>query len=237
MIHKIDYKLIQKKRNKKIWYAVDATTYVFDLAKREEVDIVLTHHWIFWWRENVLVWVPYQRAKNLIDSNTCLYACHLPLDAHGEVWNNIWLLRAFVNIFWLREWEYEIQDFWEYHWKTIWFWLKFNNPIHISNIITPYAEQMQLIKRLYNFWEKDFINSIAFVSWWWGSAINEAYNKWYDLFVSWEFAHYEKTLAKEMWISIFEGWHYETEKIWPKLLAHHLKEKFGLEVVYLDEKY
>lgn len=226
-----------KKEIKKVWFAVDATTYIFDKAKEEWVDMILTHHWIFWWREEVLVWVPYNRTKKLINSDICLYSSHLPLDAHNEVWNNIWLLKSFVNIFWLRDNEYKIEKFWEYHWENIWYWIRFDKKIHISNLVIPYAEQMQLTKKLYNFWNKDYIKSIAFVSWWWWSVLKEWYDKWYDLFLSWEFAHYEMTFAKELWLSIFEWGHYETEKIWPKLLAHHIKNKFWLEIVYLDEKY
>lgn len=228
---------LEKDEIKKIGFAVDATTYIFDKAIDEWVDMILSHHGIYWGFEQVLTWVPYKRAKLLIDNNIWLYACHLPLDAHPEVWNNIWLLKAFVNIFGLRKWDYEIETFWDYHWETIWFWLKLNNELHISNIVTPYSEQMQLIKRLYNFWNKTNIKSICFVSWGGWNAIQEAHDKWYDVFLTWELAHYQTTFAKELWLWILEWWHYETEKIWPKLLAHHLQEKFGLDIVYLDEKY
>jgi putative NIF3 family GTP cyclohydrolase 1 type 2 len=33
------------------------------------------------------------------------------------------------------------------------------------------------------------------------------------------------------------AWHRETEVFWPKLLSEHLKRKFGLKIVFLDEKY
>jgi len=223
---------LEKEEIKKIWYAVDANTYIFDKAREEWVDLVLSHHGIFWWFEQSLVWVPYLRAKKMIESNIWLYACHLPLDWHPEVWNNIWLLKAFVNIFWLQKWEYEIDNFWEYK-----FWIKFDKKIHISNIITPYAEQMQLLKKLYNFWNKEYIKSVLFVSWGSLSNAKEASEKGYDLLVAWEWAHYEITLAKELWQSVLLWWHYETEKIWPKLLAYHLRDKFGIEIVFLDEKY
>jgi len=221
----------------KIWYTVDATTYIFEKAKQENVDMVLSHHGIFWWNEEVLVWIPYKRVKMMIENDICSYAAHLPLDAHPEVGNNIWLAKAFINIFWLRESEYSIEPFWEYKWMMIWYWIRFERPIHISNLLTSYAEQMQLIKRLYNFWKKDYINSIAFVSGWaWWEYI-QAYEKWYDLYVTWESNHWNLTWAKELWQSILLWWHYETEKIWPKLLAYHLRDKFWIEIVYLDEKY
>lgn len=227
----------EKTEIKKIGYSVDATTYIFEQAKNQDVDMVLSHHGIFWWFEQPLVGIPYKRAKIMIDNDICSYACHLPLDAHDEVGNNIWLLKAFINIFWIRELDYEIEKIWEYKWVTIWFWLRLKNKLHISNLVTPYGEQMQLIKRLYNFWKIDNLNSIAFVSWGWWSVLQEIHNKWYDMFVTGELAHYEKTFAKELWIGVLEWWHYETEKIWPKLLAYHLRDKFWIEIVFLDEKY
>ena len=226
-----------EKEIKKIWYAVDSANYIFDKAIEEWVDMVISHHGIFWWYEEVLVWVPYQRAKKMMEHDIASYACHLPLDAHREVWNNIWLLKAFINIFWIQEWEYEIEEFWEYKWSTIWYGLRLKWAIHISNLVTPYAEQMQLLKKLYNFWNKEMIQSIAFVSGGALSEVTEAKQKNYDVFVTGEWVHHEMIKAKELEQSVLIAGHYETEKIGPKLLAYHLKDKFWIEVVFLDEKY
>ena len=226
-----------KNEIKKIGFSVDASTYIFDKAIEEDVDIVLCHHGLFWWHESTLTWIPYKRAKQLLTNNIALYASHLPLDAHREVGNNAWLLHAFINMFWFQEWEYEIENFWEYHGSTIWFWLKFKNKIHVSNMVTPYAEMMQLNKRLFNFWNHEYFTSIAFISGWALSNAPEANEKWYDIFVTWEWSHNEMILAKELWQSVLIWGHYETEKIGPKLLAYHLRDKFWIKIVYLDEKY
>jgi putative NIF3 family GTP cyclohydrolase 1 type 2 len=210
--------------------------------------MVLCHHGMYWWFEEALVWVPYERAQKLINNDIALYACHLPLDAHEEVGNNIGLLKGFLNIFWLSSsptisanvWIYEnytIEKFWTRHENEIWFALKFENKVHISSLQTLFSDTLQLQKKLYNFWNLDFINSVAFVSWWWWSGIKEAKEKWFDLFITWEAAHHEIMWAKELWQSIMLCWHRETEKIWPKLLAYHLRDKFDLEIVFLDEKY
>ncbi len=233
---------------KKIGYSVDASTYIFEKAKQENVDMILCHHGMYWWFDDVLVWIPYERAKKLITNDIALYACHLPLDAHEEVGNNIWLLKGFMNIFWISSsptiqanvWIYEnytIETFWEYNWNTIWFWLRFGNKIHISSLQTLFADTLQLQKKLYNFGNLDFINSVAFVSWWAWGYYKEAKNKWFDLYITWEWKHSEITWAKELWQSIMFCWHRETEKIWQKLLAYHLRDKFDLEIVFLDEKY
>ena len=50
--------------------------------------------------------------------------------------------------------------------------------------------------------------------------------------------HHQITLAKELGQSILLGGHYETEKIGPKLLAHHLQKQWPeLDTFYIDEKY
>jgi len=158
-----------KKEIKKIWYAVDANTYIFEKAQQQNVDLVLTHHWIFWWHEQVLTGISYKRTKILFDNDIALYSAHLPLDAHPEVGNNIGLAKAFIHIFGLREEDYELEKFWEYHGYTIGYWINFKNKLHVSNLVTPYAEQMQLLKKFYNFWNLTTFNSICFVS---GSALN-----------------------------------------------------------------
>jgi dinuclear metal center YbgI/SA1388 family protein len=225
----------QKEEIFKIGYSVDATSYIFERAHQEKVDMVLCHHGLFWGQEEVITWVVFKRIQTLIQNDIALLAYHLPLDAHSEVGNNIGLLKAFVRMFDLQD--YEIECFWEYHGQTIGYGIRFKEDIHIDNLIVPFAEQIGLEKTLYNFWKKEFIHSLAFVSGAGGDDIKEASEKDYDAFLTGEAKHSEICLAKELSLSLFIGWHRETETIWPKLLAEYLKEKFGLEIVFLDEKY
>ena len=199
--------------------------------------MVICHHGIFWWYEQVLVGIPYTRAKILLESDIGLYASHLPLDAHREVGNNIGLLKWFCNIFWIKQDQQKIEDFGEYKWKSIGFWLRFQTPVHISSLQTLFAETLHLQKKLYNFWKKDGITSICFVSGQWAKALKEAKEKNYDVLVTGEAVHSDLCMAKELEQSILLWGHYETEKIGPKLLSHHLKESFWVEVIFLDEKY
>ena len=222
---------------KKLGFAVDANTYIFEKAKHEKVDMILSHHGLFWWFEQTLTGLPYKRAKIMLDNDIASYACQLPLDAHPEVGNNIGLLKAFINIFGIQEWEYEIEKIWEYKWMSIWFWLKLKNKLHVSNLVTPYAERMQLLKRFFNFWNKTYFTSIAFISGWALSEVSSINKSSYDIFITWEWVHHEMILAKELEQCILIWWHYETEKIWVKLLAYHLRDKFWIEIEFLDEKY
>ncbi|NDK07763.1 hypothetical protein EOM39_00785 [Candidatus Gracilibacteria bacterium] len=135
-----------KSEVKKIGYSVDASTYIFEKAKNENIDLVLCHHGMYWGFESTLVGIPFKRAKLLIDNDIALYACHLPLDAHREVGNNMGLLKGFVNIFGLRDGEYRVEPFGEYNGNTIGFGLRFDNKIHISSLQTLFAETLQLQK-------------------------------------------------------------------------------------------
>ncbi len=222
-----------KKEIKKIGYAVDATSYIFEKWVKENVDIILVHHWIFWGFEQVLVWVPYKRAKIMIENDIALAAYHIPLDAHDEVGNNIWLLEWFVKTFDLQN--YEKEKIIEYKWEKIWFGLKFDKSIPLDDVVNKYCKNMKLLANLYNFDNKKEINSVAFCS---GGALSEVTKVTnYDLYITGEGKHEQVISAKELWQNILLAGHRETEKIWPELLAKHLQEKFGLEIVFLDEKY
>ncbi len=221
-----------KNEIKKIWYAVDATSYIFEKAIKENVDLVLAHHWIFWWFEQVLVWVPYKRAKLLLENDIALAWYHLPLDAHPEVGNNAWLLNAFVKTYNIEN--YSQEEIIENKWQKIGFWLNFEKEISFDEL-EKFLDESKLEKNIYNFWNKKSIKSVAFCSGW---ALYEVSNTLdYDLYITWEWSHSKIALAKELEQSIILAGHYETETFWPRLLAKHLKEKFALEIVFLDEKY
>ena len=90
---------------RKIGYAVDATNYIFQKWIQENVDLILVHHGLFRWFEQTLTNVHFERVSSLIKNDIALYACHLPLDAHEEVWNNIWLAKGFIETFNSKEYQ------------------------------------------------------------------------------------------------------------------------------------
>ena len=70
---------------KKIGYAVDASAYLIDKAVKEKVDMMIVHHGMFRDEVNPAVGIYFDRLKKLIKNDICLYAAHLPLDAHPTV--------------------------------------------------------------------------------------------------------------------------------------------------------
>lgn len=214
---------------KKIGYAVDATSYIFDKAIKENVDMIICHHGLFWWLDLVVVGTHHNRLTKLIKNDIALYGCHLPLDAHEEVGNNIVMLNKFVEM--MRVENPEIKQ------DGHAFWLKFKEWIVLSDVMEIYCNGIWIIWELYNFWKKEEINSIYFDSGGWLYTAKIAKENNYDLLITWEWPHRDIVNAKEIWQSIVLWWHYETEVFGVQALAEKLNKDFGVDIVFLDEKY
>ena len=78
---------------RKIGAAVDAGLMPFKLAIKEEVDLMIVHHGIFWSPIQPITGSNYQKIAALIKGNLALYSSHLPLDCHPEIGNNSLLAR------------------------------------------------------------------------------------------------------------------------------------------------
>lgn len=224
-----------KKSINKIWYAVDATTYIIEKAIQENVDIILVHHWIFWWKEDVLLWVQYERIKKLIEWNIWLYACHLPLDAHKEIWNNAMTLKKICWFLWIED--FQIWNYFSINGNNIWWKIDFWKEIALDNIISA-LKHIWWNTQVYNFWNKEKIKSIWIVTWCWWSILKKIDLIWdIDLFLTGEALHDSITYAKERSQSFILWGHYESEIIWVQSLSENLKKQYWLDIVFLNEKY
>lgn len=220
----------------KIGYAVDVTDYLIDQAIEKDVDMIIAHHGLYRGFEQPMRGVMFEKMHKLFEHDIAVYASHLPLDAHGEVGNNIGLMQWWKRLFGLED--MTIEPAWAYKGQTVWFWARWKHPVPVGSIHTPFCQQFWLNNALYNYWGHETITSALCISGHPGiDAINQAYQQWYDLLITGEMVHYESTYAKELGQSILLGWHYETETIWVKLLAHHLQKHFTLTTHFLDESF
>jgi len=78
------------------------------------------------------------------------------------------------------------------------------------------------------------IKNIGVVSGGGSSALNEAIDKDLDCFVTGEIPHYAYQLAKEGKINLIAAGHYATETLGVKALMNPVKEKFNVEVKFID---
>jgi len=77
-----------------VGFAVDASAQTVRLAAESDLDMLVTHHGVFWGGMDKLTGQEYHRVRLLVENDIALYSSHLPLDAHERVGNNVRLLGA-----------------------------------------------------------------------------------------------------------------------------------------------
>jgi len=210
------------KEVKKIAFAVDACMEVFEKAK--DFDMIIIHHGISWDDSlKYLTGINYSRVKFLVENNISLYAAHLPLDKHPKHGNNAELCR----IFGLKH----IHGFGDYHKQIIGF--TGEKEISLKDFVKEINKKLNTACKVFDFGNEK-IKNIGVVSGGGSSALNEAIEKGLDCFVTGEIPHHSYQLAKEGKINLIAAGHYATETLGVKALMNILKEKFKVEVKFID---
>jgi dinuclear metal center YbgI/SA1388 family protein len=77
--------------------AVDFSAQTVAGALREQADLLLVHHGMFWGGAQPLVGAAYERLRSAIAAGLAVYSSHLPLDVHPTLGNNA-LLAAELSL-------------------------------------------------------------------------------------------------------------------------------------------
>jgi len=72
----------------KIGATVYASTRVLAAAAKQNVDLVIVHHGLFWQGLQPVTGALRRQLELAFENNIALYSAHLPLDLHSEVGNN-----------------------------------------------------------------------------------------------------------------------------------------------------
>src|SRR6266850_5753948 len=78
----------------KIGASVDTSTRVLEAAAKQNVDLVIVHHGLFWPGLQRVTGVLRRQLELAFENDIALYSAHLPLDLHPEVGNNAQLASA-----------------------------------------------------------------------------------------------------------------------------------------------
>lgn len=73
--------------------AVDFSTQTVEQAIREDANLLIVHHGMFWGGAQPIVGKTLARFRALIEADVAVYASHLPLDRHPQLGNNVLLAR------------------------------------------------------------------------------------------------------------------------------------------------
>ncbi len=210
----------------KIVTGVSSCQELFVRAREAGADAVLVHHGLFWeGMPRTLTGFQHRRVAELIRGEMSLIAYHLPLDRHAEVGNNAVACREIGLT--------DLETFGDHDGLPIGFRGRF------PQSIAP-AELVDRCRRIYGqepfaFLEgPDPVSTLGIIS---GGAQSDVYTaiaEGLDAYITGEVSEWVMNVAREAKIHYLAGGHYATERLGVRALGEHLKERFGIEVEFID---
>lgn len=217
---------------------VSAHLELFERAREEQADLILTHHGLFWGSGPAapIDAAQKRRLKLLFDANMSLAAYHLPLDAHPEVGNNALLARALgAN---------ELEPFAQHRGRPIGFLARFQDEGHPATghpatglpakELFARVEQVTAREPLIFASGPERIRTLGIVSGAGADFLTEAKTLGAEAFLTGEPAERVMAQAKEARMHFIAAGHYATETMGIRRLGEHLQERFGLRHVFVD---
>ena len=209
----------------KIVFAVDAGIETFEKAADENADLLIVHHGLFWkYSDPSICGINKSRTNILFTKKISLYACHLPLDIHSTVGNNIGLLKllgaswdSYTNN---REKSILVSGFFNKSYTLCDIVEKLNTSLKTECITLPFGKQK--------------IKKIGVISGSCGySDFSEAIRLNLDLLVTGECVDVYH-MVKDAGINVIFAGHYATETVGMKLLMELMTNKFNISAKFLD---
>ncbi len=213
----------EDRKVEKVAVAVDASLSTFERAIEAGCTFLIVHHGLFWGAPIAITGPHYRRIKTLLESNLALYAAHLPLDAHPEVGNNAQMAKRLGLE--------EIEPFVLFKGVNIGFKGRFSTPRSAQWVCDQLGFDDPVILSL----GKEKCTTVGIVS---GGASDElgvAIAEDLDLYITGEIKHEAYHQAAEEPTTVIGGGHYNTEVYGVKALGEHLSERFGLEVLFIED--
>jgi dinuclear metal center YbgI/SA1388 family protein len=210
-------------RVSKIGAAVDVSTRVLAAAAKEDVDLLLVHHGLFWRGLQRLSGALRRQLKCAFENDIALYSAHLPLDLHPQVGNNAQLARSLG----LRS----TTPFFEEKGQLI--GLKSRVSISRDLLVRKLEKSLGGTVRAFKFGPPK-TKVIGIVTGGAGGEIYRVVEEKIDTFITGEAPHWAAVAAEELGINLILGGHYATETFGVKALAAHLSKRFNVPWTFLD---
>ncbi len=210
---------------KRIITGVSASVELFEKAIEMNADAIIVHHGIIWNFERPVYRGGYrQRIKLLLENEINLFGYHLPLDAHPEIGNNA-QIGELLNLT-------EMEPFGEYNGKAV----------GVKGVVKPInaAQMFEKIKALINPdalifpFGPGLIKTVGIISGGAQKEVKQAVLNDLDLYITGEATEFILHYVKEEQIHYVAAGHYATEKFGIIALGDHLREKFDLNVDFID---
>ncbi len=205
---------------------VDAGMDFFQAAANAQANFLICHHGISWGDSlSRITDLNYNRIKFLLDHNMALYACHLPLDAHPRLGNNIQICRALKL--------QKIKKFGYYRGAQIGFAGQLPRAISYARLKQTIAQLLQTELRTMDCGAKT-VRTIGVVSGGAADMVAEAGRAGFDAFLSGEPQLTAWHYAREYGINAIFGGHYATETFGVRAVNNWLRQHLKLPTQFID---
>jgi len=207
----------------KIGAAVDASTRILKVAAKQNVDLVIVHHGLFWPGLQPVTGVLRRQLELAFESNIALYSAHLPLDLHPQVGNNAQLAAALGLKSTLPFFEEKGQKI----------GLKVRASLARDELDRKLQKTLSGSVKTFMFGPKK-TGTIGIITGGAGSEIYKVGQEGIDTFITGEAPHWAAVAADELGMNLLLGGHYATEVFGVRALATHLSKRFKIPWVFID---
>ncbi len=207
----------------RIGAAVDVSTRVLTEAAKQDIDLLIVHHGLFWPGLQPVRSALRRQLRIAFENDVALYSAHLPLDIHARVGNNAQLVAALG----LRS----AQPFLEEKGQPI--GLKIRASLPRSELIRKLQKALNGPVKVFGFGPKR-TRAIGVVTGAAGSEIYRVADEEIDTFITGEAPHWAAVAADEVGVNLILGGHYATEVFGVRALAVHLSKRFRVPWEFID---
>ncbi len=206
---------------------VSAHAELFERAERESVELLVVHHGLFW-GAGVRTIDPMlrRRLQILFQADIALAAYHLPLDAHPRLGNNALLGRALQSD--------ELTPFGLDHGQAVGVLASFPDDGVKADELFARVHAITAREPLVFDAGPARVRTLAIVSGAGADYTAAAAAAGADALLTGEPAERSMAQAREAEVHVIAAGHYATETFGVKRLGEYLRERFGLNHVFLD---
>jgi dinuclear metal center YbgI/SA1388 family protein len=207
----------------KIGASVDASTRVLTAAAKQNVDLLIVHHGLFWQGLQPVTGGLRRQLTLAFENNIALYSAHLPLDLHSQVGNNAQLATALGLT--------SIRPFFEEKGQLI--GVKARVSLPRDELDRKLQKALAGPVKAFMFGPKK-TGTIGIITGGAGSEIYKVAQEGIDTFITGEAPHWAAVAADELGMNLLLGGHYATEVFGVKALATHLSKRFKIPWASID---
>lgn len=211
----------------KIAVAVDFSVQLLEKAIQEKVNLLITHHGIYWGQVFPITGRYYQLISKAIQNNIALISIHLPLDIHEKYGNNSGIINTIKSSGLTFK-----KRFGDYEGMKILFEAEYQKTISFQKLLK--IVHQKIGKPLYSLEVNPKVKKIAICSGGGLFGIEQAVKNGCDTFITGDINHIAYHQCKELNINLISGGHYQTEVFGVQSIAELLEKKWKIKVPFYD---